>query len=304
MAGDLAYMPREGNGEPAGRHVVSEQGFGDGISALLAGKPGFQNGRHMFPLPGNRDGTSGLQHQHDRSAGGTDGPDKRFLISGQIQRGAVQVFSAGVLIVTHADNGHIGLLRQMHGALEVFHLPDISEEYPGSKVIIGILNAKTVGTAGFKMEGHRAPGRMFLAPAVEDQAAVHIQAHAVLGPETESAVEVRVRRERAGPDNAEHLGIDGGAVHEPVEIHARIPLHEGRFSFEGSAAVIASRQAGLAVFIPEHALGTGNGHVSEKMASRVIEHFCFRGDQAPDALEKGHALPAVRRVVAEHGGTG
>ena len=118
VAGHLADAAREGDGQPPGRRVVAEQRFGHGQPALLAREPGFQNGGQVLVFPGGGDRPPALQHQNDRRAGGPHGLGQRQLAAGQVERSAVKVFAAGLLVVAQAEHGHVGPggQRQQTGA--------------------------------------------------------------------------------------------------------------------------------------------------------------------------------------------
>ena len=111
---DLADRARKADGQLAGRVVVAEQHVGNGVAALDAGVPGFQNGIGFFLLALQCERSTIHQHQHDRLAGGLHRGDQGALALRQIQAGSARRFVRHAARLTHCYHHHIGPACRLH----------------------------------------------------------------------------------------------------------------------------------------------------------------------------------------------
>ncbi len=108
---DLPDRTREGDGQLARRVVVTEQHVGDGIAALGASEPGFQDGIGLFAFPGDRQRPAVHQHQYQRLASGFQGLDQLALAGRDLQGGAAGRLVRHAAGLADHRHHHIGLLR-------------------------------------------------------------------------------------------------------------------------------------------------------------------------------------------------
>ena len=174
VAGDLSDGSREADGQPAGGIVLPEQGFRDGDSALLPREPCFQDGRNMQPLPFRGHRPSRLQHQHHRRSRPADRLQEGLLVARQIQARPVQVFAAGVGVISREHDGHVRLPGQLHRPAEVLPFPDPSKGEPGRLHIVHELDAQPIAPSLLKPEGHGTVRAFAPSPPVQYQLSVHI----------------------------------------------------------------------------------------------------------------------------------
>src|SRR5882757_3937167 len=116
----LPQATRKSNREPAGRVVVTEEGFSDRLPAKLARIPGFEDSGNMFLRPTNRQGPSVLKNQNYRLARGGNSFKQLFLIVRQVKRRAVETLARGALPFTQRHNYRVGGLGGSHSSGNVF----------------------------------------------------------------------------------------------------------------------------------------------------------------------------------------
>ncbi|MNT14316.1 hypothetical protein D3C72_1493160 [compost metagenome] len=107
---NLAHRAREGNRQFARRVVVAEQHVGDGVAALGAAEPGFQNRVSRLVLFENGQWAAVHQHQHQRFAGGFQRADQLTLVFRDVQVGAAGGFMRHATGFAHSRNDHVSVL--------------------------------------------------------------------------------------------------------------------------------------------------------------------------------------------------
>ena len=232
MAGNLPDTARECDGKPSTRGCIAKQCFCNSGAALLAGEPRLQNGRQMIVFPICRNGASALQHQHHRGSGCINSLYQLKLPAGQVQVGAVKIFATGFFVVSHAKNGNVCLFHCFECCREIFSSFAVTENYTGSSTVINKLNTYLIFTSGFKVEVQHLVSTLILAPAVNEQLIIHVQAHAVLRAQTDTTIHSFRHDDRTCPCYAEAVGIKlrMGQRKNPVEVDGAVRANLHRFA--------------------------------------------------------------------------
>ena len=132
----------------------------------------------------------------------------------------------------------------------------------------------------------------FLAPAINQQFVIHIQAHTVLRTQPDAAIHCAGHNHRTRPDNAETVGIQGRMrqCENPVEIDGTIRANLHRFALRHRSVIIAACQPGFAVFIVQHGRTKRVQRLPQKVAAALVQHLGFGADCSTDSVQ--HRNPA------------
>ena len=292
MAGNLPDTARECDGKPSTRGCIAKQCFCNSGAALLTGEPRLQNGRQMIIFPICRNGASALQHQHHRGSGCINSLYQLKLSAGQVQVDAVKVLAAGLLVVAHAKDGDIRFACSFYCGGEIFPPGAVPENHAGAPPVIDKLNADFISASGLKVEIQCLISAFFLAPAINQQFVIHIQAHAVLRAQPDAAIHCAGHDHRTRPGNAETVGIQCRMRQRenPVEVDGTIRANLHRFALRHRSVIIAACQPGFAVFIAQHGRIKRVQRLPQKGAAALIQHLGFGADCSTDSVQ--HRNPA------------
>ena len=305
MAGHLAHAAGEGDGQTAAGLRIAEEHVGNACAALFAGEPGLQDGGQMLVLPIGAYRTAALEQQHHRGAGGVYGLDQLQLAAGQVQRGAVEVFAAGLFVVAHAEDGHVGLTGGVHCRVEVLTTGAVAEDNTGAASVVGELDAHLVAAARLKAEVQSLIGALVRTPAVDEKFIVDVQTHAVLRAQADAAVHGLGHADVAGPGHAEAAGIQlgMGQREDPVEVHGAVGtgLHRGAFGL--GTVVVTAGETGVALLVAEHAGVKGMQRLAQNVAAAGVDDPGAGGHRIADAVQHGHLAGAAAGlgIVAQGG---
>ena len=219
---------REGHRQLARRADVAKQDIHQRRAGLLSWKPGVEHSGHLVEPGHDHGGAGGGDDDHLGIGGGRRAHDL-VLPAGQRQRCPIRALGLVGHAVAHRHDHDVGAARDRGDLAQRILVGPLPEQLDrGADGAFVVFQAQIVRLAGDQLDLAGLEGRGVVAPVVDDQLAVEVEAGAVVGTEREH-VEARLGwRKLAGPARREViLGQAGrGAGELPVEIHRGIETNQ------------------------------------------------------------------------------